>query len=183
MDELGEPVRSSATEQPLVVAADAAQQPLELEGRRERVDRLLVFDLNAELSYGVLSYEPSQPDGVRGLVSGAELREVGTEQALQRAGAPLPVCAGRRRIQRKGQLVCHMRRERLKECAACCVRVPSWAAPRSEVVELIDEGRLESSLPLSEDGSRCALSHSSRHQPERLCHSFFIASSFSLTIA
>jgi len=53
----------SESEQLLVVAADAAQQPHELEGRRERVDRLLVVDLNVELSHGVGSDESSQLHG------------------------------------------------------------------------------------------------------------------------
>jgi len=60
MDEQGELMGFSESEQLLVVAADAAQQPHELKRRRERADRLLVFDLNAELFHGVGSDESSQ---------------------------------------------------------------------------------------------------------------------------
>jgi len=89
--------------------------------------------LNPRDALGVVPavQEPLQPGGIRALISCAELREVGTEQPLQRVGAPLAVCAGRRRIQREGQLVCHKSRKRLKETAACCSRVTELVAPSS----------------------------------------------------
>ncbi len=51
--------------------------------------------------------EPSHTPGVVRLVSCREARKVGTEQTLERAGAPLPVCSGWRRIQEQRQLLCH----------------------------------------------------------------------------
>ena len=89
------------------------------------------------------------------LVSSAELREVRAEQPLQRAGAPLTVCAGVRCIQGQRQLVCHMNKELTTIRPACCVTIrilPSiesmagifWGAL---IVSLIENGPLVMRIP------------------------------------
>ena len=59
-----------------------------------------------------------------GLVAGDELREVGTEEPLERTHSPLAVAAGGRRIQRESQLVCHMKIRRERKSVATSPR--SW---------------------------------------------------------